>query len=85
MIVSTNIRLPKEQWQALKLKAVMEGTSASALVRKAIDQLIRTGTQVSGRLSRKKRRDPFFAAIGLGSGGPADDSTAHDRYLYRHK
>lgn len=94
MIISTNIRLTKEQWKALKMKALMEGSSASALVRKAIDLFVGLSTSSESTKAdaaklvkgiKKKNRDPFFSAIGLGSGGPHDDSTDHDHYLYQQK
>ena len=87
MIVTTNIRLPEEQLKALKMRAVELSTSVSALLRQAVQQLLGASpvslSKVSTTTSRKK--DPFFHAIGLGSGGPADDSTHHDVYLYRRK
>lgn len=89
MIITTNIRLPQEQWKALKLMAVHADTSVSALVRQAIGQLLGTSHQQplpSTKLKRSKpKQDPFFDVIGLGSGGPSDDSIHHDSYLYPKK
>lgn len=94
MIVTTNIRLPEEQWKALKIMAVHAGTSVSALLRQAIAQILSapaTGvapagsSRSSGTAGRRERQDPFFDAIGLGAGGPADDSARHDIYLYPKK
>lgn len=93
MIIATNIRVTKEQWQALKMKALLEGTSASALVRTAIDQLVQSDASVRNqskaalpvKKEKKKKTDPFVSAIGLGSGGPSNDSIDHDHYLYQRK
>lgn len=43
MIVTTNIRLPKEQLKALKMRAIEVGTSVSELLRRAVQQLLRAG------------------------------------------
>lgn len=88
MIITTNIRLPEEQWKSLKIMAVHAGTSVSALVRQAIGGLLQSA-QTPSKLAATKRkaskRDPFYDVIGLGSGGPSDDSTRHDHYLYTKK
>lgn len=87
MIITTNIRLPQEQWKALKIMAIQAGTSVSALLRQAVAQILQTGTLPAKRAKTKNRtyQDPFFKVIGLGTGGPSDDSSEHDRYLYQRK
>ena len=88
MIITTNIRIPQEQWKSLKMMAVHAETSVSALVRQAIGHLLQTAALPPKQLkSRRKglKQDPFFDVIGLGAGGPPDDSTRHDIYLYRNK
>lgn len=88
MNVTTNIRLPEEQWKALKIMAVHAGTSVSALLRRAVAQILSSSAEPS-RPSQaagcRVRRDAFFDAIGLGAGGPPDDSVRHDVYLYSKK
>lgn len=91
MIITTNIRLPEEQWKALKIMAVHAGTSVSALLRQAVQQILKSQdipspqAAVSQVKRTKKIKDPFFDLIGMGSGGPSDDSLRHDLYLYKRK
>lgn len=88
MIITTNIRLPQEQWKALKIMAIQAGTSVSALLRQAVAQILQTANTPTKRAKTKKNvahQDPFFKVIGLGTGGPSDDSSEHDRYLYQRK
>lgn len=88
MIITTNIRLPEEQWKSLKIMAVHAGTSVSALVRQAIGGLLQAADFPSKQTPARQKtlkRDPFYDVIGLGSGGPSDDSTRHDHYLYMKK
>lgn len=91
MIITTNIRLPEEQWKALKIMAVHAGTSVSELLRRAVRGLL-AGASVppapkapAGPRNLKRVKDPFFDAVGIGEGGPSDDSVRHDRYLYGRK
>lgn len=88
MIITTNIRLPEEQWKALKIMAVHAGTSVSELLRRAIQGLL-AGTSTpkapAGPRNLKRVKDPFFDAVGIGEGGPSDDSVRHDHYLYGRK
>ena len=88
MIITTNIRLPEEQWKALKIRAVHAGSSVSELLRRAVAQILLGSAAVvknvasATKTKRLKKQDPFFGVIGLGKGGPSDDSTHHDTYLY---
>jgi hypothetical protein len=88
MIITTNIRLPSDKLKALKLLAVQSGTTVSALLRDAVDWILyQKGQALRKETSRSatKQKDPFFSVIGLGAGGPSDDSSRHDSYLYRRK
>jgi antitoxin-like ribbon-helix-helix protein len=88
MIITTNIRLPEDKLKALKLLAVHSGTTVSALLREAVEWLLQQKGQApiqTPSRSETKHNDPFFSVIGLGAGGPSDDSTRHDAYLYGRK
>ncbi len=76
--VTTNIRVPKERLQELKLKGIGEGKSLSALIREAIDAFL--GYKKTS--SKTKSRDPFFEMIGMGEDVIVDGSIHHDQYIY---
>ena len=88
-MITTNIRLPEDQWKALKIMAVHAGTSVSELLRRAVHQILKDRPPLNPAVGAKKTgaarkiADPFFDVVGLGAGGPEDDSIRHDRYLYR--
>ncbi len=88
MIITTNIRLPSEKLKELKLLAIHSGTTVSGLLREAVDWLLQNkGSAVRSPSAERKttQKDPFYDAVGIGAGGPSDDSVRHDFYLYGKK
>ena len=96
MNITTNIRLPEDQLKALKIKAIEMGTNVSELLRQAVNHILAPASSPLVPQDKKmahstntktkqkvKKSDAFYSVIGLGEGGPKDDSSNHDRYLYR--
>ncbi|MBI5497590.1 MAG: CopG family transcriptional regulator [Deltaproteobacteria bacterium] len=77
--VTTNLRLPEQAFEALRLRAERDGRSVAALVRDAVEQYL-TGT--SGPSAVAFGADPVDALVGSLSGSSGDESVNHDAYLY---
>jgi Arc/MetJ-type ribon-helix-helix transcriptional regulator len=75
-MVRTIVQLTEEQKERLERLAAERGTSVSALVREAVDDLIDAP-------SREERRRRALAAIGKYRyrDGPAPIGREHDKYL----
>lgn len=78
--VTTNLRLPKDRLQELKLKALNEGASMAELVRQAIDVFL--GYKKNGGKNKGIWQNPFSGIIDLGQDDITDGSVNHDYYLY---
>jgi hypothetical protein len=77
--ILTTIRLPPDLHEKLRRRAFEERRPMAELVREAVESwLARDPTAAK----RRGAPDPFADAIGSVPGGPADESVAHDRYLY---
>lgn len=75
--VVTNIKLPEEDLNELKHRAIEEKKSVNQLVREAVEMY----------LSRQSLPDPdeinaFEKVIGSARSGIRDGSVKHDQYLY---
>jgi len=78
--IATNIRLPEEDYRALKLRARSDSQSVATHLRKAV-QLYVQGKAVDG--SRKvTARKPLGDLVGLFSSGLTDGAEQHDSYVY---
>lgn len=78
---TTNIRIPEDRLQKLKMKAVREKKSTAQLIREAIDAFL--GDKEKPQSMEDFKKDPFFRIIGLGSSGIKNGSVNHDKYLYK--
>ena len=76
-MVRTQIQLTAEQAAALKRMAAAQHVSMAEIVRKAVDQLTRTGI-VPEPATRRQRA---AAAAGRFHSGCGDLAEEHDRYL----
>ncbi len=76
--IMTNVRLPAEMLQALKLRAVEEGKSVAELVRESIYRYLEEPTPKITNYDD----DPFFHLGASGWSGLGDGAAQHDRYLY---
>jgi predicted RecB family endonuclease len=76
-MVRTQIQLTEEQSAALKRMAAAEHSSMAEIVRKAVDQLTRTGVLPEPVI----RRQRAAAAAGRLHSGCSNLAEEHDRYL----
>lgn len=79
--VATNIRLPKEALQELKLRAVREHKSMASMVRDAVEQVYGVPKPKAKSL-KEFHKDPIFSIIGICASGMKDGSVHHDREIY---
>ena len=77
---TTNIRLPDELLQDLKMEAVRERKSMAELIRGWIYEKRSYKPPVS--LKGAEDHHPLLNIIGIGSSGVRDGSVHHDQYLY---
>ncbi len=79
--VATNIRLPRETLQDLKLQAVRRHKSLAQMVREAVEQVY--GIPKPKVKSLKEfHKDPIFSIIGICKTGIKDGAREHDRDIY---
>lgn len=76
-MVRTQIQLTEEQCHRLKAIAANEGVSLAEMIRRSIDQFVRTRSQISQAEKRKRA----LAVVGRYASGDGDVSIEHDRYL----
>ncbi len=80
--VATNIRLPRQTLQDLKLEAVRRHESLAQLVRDAVEQVY-AAPKPKTRLSKKhSKKHPLFSIVGICNSGVKDGSVNHDRDIY---
>lgn len=77
--IATNLRIPAQTYQAIRLLARSRGQSIAALVREALAIHVETGGRGAGPAAGD---DPFMKVVGIAVGGPPDLARRHDRYLY---
>lgn len=81
--IATNIRLPKETLQELKLRAVRRHKSLAQLIREAVDQVYGIGASRKKPKSLKEfHKDSIFRTVGICSSGIKDGAREHDRDIY---
>lgn len=76
-MVRTQIQLTEEQSHRLKAIAANEGVSLAEMIRRSIDQFVRT----RGQISQVEKRKRALAVVGKYASGAGDVSVEHDRYL----
>jgi len=79
--VATNIRLPRETLQDLKLQAVRQHKSLAQMVRDAVDQVYGVPKPKTQSL-KEFHKDPLFSIIGICKTGIKDGAVHHDREIY---
>ncbi|MBI5245381.1 MAG: ribbon-helix-helix protein, CopG family [Elusimicrobia bacterium] len=77
--VATNIRLPKDMLQALKIQAAKEGKSMAQMIREALRRTFGIGAEKD---EVDPRRDPFYNLVGAWESGIADGAEHHDKDIY---
>lgn len=82
--VSTNVRLPREQWRALKMRAFEEGKSMGQVLRELLERSFAPQEASIKKSAVKKRgsKGRFSSMIGLGASGVSDGGARHDEALY---
>ncbi len=78
--ITTNIRMPKNLWVALKKRALHEGKSLAELLREGAIFILNK-EKSSNAISKS---DPFLKIIGKGR-GQKNGSAKHDKALYDNK
>ena len=76
-MVRTQIQLTEKQAKALKKLAGKERVSLAALVRRGVDAVLESSTQITDE-ERQKRA---ISAVGKFKSGRRDLSTEHDKHL----
>jgi metal-responsive CopG/Arc/MetJ family transcriptional regulator len=76
-MVRTQIQLTEEQAQILKDMSVENGVSMAELIRRSVDNYIRSANWLT--LEEKRRR--ALSIVGIVSSGISDLAAEHDRYL----
>ena len=82
--VATNVRLPRETLQELKLEAVHRHKSMASLIREAVEQVYGT-PKPKAKSVKEFRNDPIFSTIGICHSGIRDGAREHDRDIYGDK
>ena len=80
--VATNIRLPRETLQELKLKAVHQRKSLAQMVREAVEQVYGIPKKHRVKSLKEFHKDPIFSIIGICNSGIKDGAVHHDREIY---
>ncbi|MFA5140839.1 MAG: ribbon-helix-helix protein, CopG family [Elusimicrobiota bacterium] len=80
--VATNIRLPKDVLQALKVRAAKEGKSMAQMIREALRKAFGIGAEKD---AVDPRRDPLYDLLGAWESGIADGAENHDKDVYGSK
>lgn len=77
MMIRTQVYLPEELHQELKLLAETQNTNFSSLIREGAEEVVKRKTKP------KVDFDPWKSFVGKGpKGGPKDLSSKIDYYLY---
>lgn len=77
--VATNVRLPRETLDELRVKAARERKSLAQLIREAIEHTFGIGAT---NRPADPARDPFHKLIGAWESGLTDGAVRHDRDIY---
>lgn len=76
-MIRTQIQLTEAQSESLKKMARRQRTSIAALIRSGVDEIIRSG----GELTREEQVERARAAAGKFHSGKKDLARRHDEYL----
>ncbi|MBI5239164.1 MAG: ribbon-helix-helix protein, CopG family [Elusimicrobia bacterium] len=76
---ATNIRLPAQTLEALKIRAAKQRKSLAQLVREAIELTYHIG---AAEPAVDPRKDPLHRLVGAWASGLKDGSVSHDRDIY---
>lgn len=76
-MIRTQIQLTEEQSQTLKVISQEQGVSVAELIRRSVDDYIRSAGRLT--LAEKKRR--ALSVVGVASSGVDDLGVNHDKYL----
>lgn len=80
--VTTNVRLPRDLYKELKLRAVEEHKSLGQVIREFLSLVLgKPSTIDSPTIPNQWRQDPFFQLVGKFE-GPQDLSEGHDAFIY---
>lgn len=79
--VATNIRLPRETLEELKIRAVRGHKSLAQMVREAVEQTYGLSKPKPKSL-KEFHKDPIFSIIGICASGIKDGAVHHDRDIY---
>lgn len=79
--VTTNIRLPREAFRTLKLRAAQTDRSLAELIRQAVREVYGGSPEVGSR-ERPTRHLPLEKLSGICRTGVRDGSVHHDRDIY---
>lgn len=77
-MIRTQVYIPDDKYDDLKLLAALGKGSFSDLIREGIDEVIRK----KRKIKKVRNFDPWKDFIGKGKGGPKDLSSNLDYYLY---
>ena len=77
---TTNIRLPRDAYRDLTLRAARRGTPLAALLREAVAEYL--ARPMASATDGRNVEDPVDALIGSAPFGPSDEARNHDHYLY---
>jgi plasmid stability protein len=78
--IVTTIRLPDDLHRALRQRAFDEQRPMAELIREAIRGWLSPPAREATPVPLGE--DPFWRVVGGVVGGPPDESTAHDHYVY---
>ena len=78
---TTNVRLPEEDWRALKMRAVREEKSIGRLIREAVEILLGKRSSDTGE-PIVREETPGYGIVGMVKSGIQDGSERHDDHIY---
>ncbi|MCP5100029.1 MAG: ribbon-helix-helix protein, CopG family [Chloroflexi bacterium] len=80
-MIRTQVYLPREIYEKLKLRAESEGTAMATQIREALSEYVVKSTKLqSGQPIPED--DPIWDMIGMVDSGVTDGSVNHDKYIY---
>jgi len=77
MMIRTQIQLPEEQYQRLKLLSIRRGQSLAALIRQGVEKVLQDAEEPDMDEIRKHT----LSIVGKYCSGTSDVAVNHDKYL----